>query len=169
MIKTKMLSLLGVTALIFTSCSSRGAMDHFDKNEHYERAMTSLQIGTLVQHLETKAVLKTIYLNHVFDKKYQEGENFYISTYIDKDPYEEKQQGILHKHYNLRLNNKKATRITELENNDSLRLLMPLTERWSRYYYVRFDEAKGNDLNLTFSYKEQGTILLKYAKDELEK
>ena len=167
MIKTASVVLL--TLLLFSSCSSRGAMEYFNKNEHYERAMTNLQIGTLVDDLETKAILKVIYLNQVFDKEYQEGENFYIATYIDNDPYDERQRGLKNKLYKLQLNDYNATRVTELKYDDKLRLQMPLTERWSRYYYVRFDEIKSNDLSITFSHKKLGTIVLKFAKDELEK
>jgi len=167
MIKT--LFLLLVTLLIFTSCGSRGAMDYFDKNEHYERAMTSLQIGTLVENLNTKVIFKAIYLNHVFKTEYQDGEHFYISTHIDEDSYIKTQRGLFNKLYALKLNDTNATKVVELDSNETLRLEMPLTERWSRYYHVRFDEVEGNDLNLTFSHKDQGTILLKYAKDELEK
>jgi len=165
----KTATLLLAIAFSITACSSRGAMDYFNKNEHFEKAMTNLQIGTLVEGLETKVIFKAIYLNQIFEKEYQDGENFYISTYIDKEPYIEKERGLYHKEYTLMLNDTNATKIKELKEDDTLRLKMPLTERWSRYYHIRFDEIEENDLNLTFSHQKQGTISLVYAKDELEK
>ena len=167
MVKIALTSLL--TSSLFIGCSGHQAMEYFNKNEHYERAMTSLQIGSLVEGLKTKVIFKAIYLNQTYLKRYQEGENFFISTYIDGEPFDEMKKGLFYKKYALALNGKKATKIIELSEDDPLRLDMPVTERWNRYYQVRFDEATSNDLNLTFSHEKQGTIVLKYAKDELEK
>lgn len=165
----KTLLQLMIIGFIFTACSSRGAMDYFNKNRHYERAMTSLQIGSLVEESKTKVIIKTIYLNHVFKNKYQDGENFYISTHIENGLKETKADGLLHELYTLELNGIKPTQSVIVDDNDTLKESMPLTESWSRYYHVRFDEVQGNDLNLTFTHKKYGTILLKYAKDELVK
>lgn len=167
MIKTT--SIVLALSLLLASCSSRGAMDYFEKNEHYERAMTNLKIGTLVNDLETQVIFKAIYLNQVFAKEYQEGENFYIATYINEDAQDETKRGLHNKLYTLHLNGIKATKITELQYDDVLRLQMPLTEQWSRYYHVHFDEVQENDLDLTFAHDHLGTIVLKYAKDELER
>lgn len=165
----KIASAFVITAFLLNSCSSRGAMDHFNKNEHYERAMTNMKIGTLVDGVETKAILKVIYLNQVFDKEYQEGENFYIATYIKEDSYDKRERGLKNKLYQLHLNGLKARKVTELSYDDVLRVQMPLTEQWSRYYYVHFDEVESNSLKIVFSHKQLGSIALKFAKDELEK
>ncbi len=155
--------------LLFTACSPRNPLDHFSKNKHFERAMIGLQIGTLVSQLETKAVLKVIYLNHVYQDRYQENENFFLSLYIANEPYDSDQGGLNHKLYTLKLNDQKALCVTELADSAPLRMEMPITEKWSRYYHVTFAKQEGNDLNLTLAHKHQGTILLKYAKDEPEK
>ena len=158
-----------IVTLLFSACTPHRALDHFSKNKHFERAMTSLQIGTLVNNLETKAVLKVIYLNHVYQNQYQENENFFISLYIANEPYDDDKGGLNHKLYKLKLNDQNATSITELSDDAPLRMEMPVTEKWSHYYHVVFAKQESNDLELTLTHKYQGTILLKYAKDELEK
>jgi hypothetical protein len=167
--KIKTTLLLLVAALFASSCTKQNnPMEHFSKNAHFEAAMSSLQIGTLVDGFDTQAVIKVIYLNQVYKDEYQTDENFYISTHITNEPYANKERGLNHPLYTLLLNGKNSKSIVELEENNLLRMEMPISEKWSRYYYVIFDKQDTNDLNITFSHKHEGTILLKYQKDALQ-
>jgi hypothetical protein len=133
--------------------------------------MTNLQIGTLVKGRKTKVIFKAIYLNQVVMEPYPEGEHFYIALYIDEDEndHDKNKTGLNSTQYDLRLNNIEAKSLLELEEENVLRRELPLTEKWSRYYHVEFNDNNATNLNLTFSHKELVTILLPYAKDELEK
>lgn len=167
--KIKSILLLFISSLFLLSCSTyNNPMEQFTKNAFFEKAMSSLQIGSLVDGFDTKAVLKVIYLNQVYNDEYQKGENFYVSTHITDEPYEEDERGLYHKLYKLTMNGKKPQSITELQENDLLRMEMPITEKWSRYYHVVFEAVEGNDLTISFAHKHEGTILLKYQKDFLE-
>ncbi len=166
----KNVAFAGLTSiLILTSCSTRGAMEPFHKNKYFERSMTNVQIGTLVDKKHTQAIIKAIYLNQIFKTSDQEVENFFISTFFASDPEDSNRSGLHNPDYVLLLNKHEPMFVTELEEDHFLRQNLPLKERWSRYYHVRFKKMQSNDLTLTLSHKKYGTIVLPYAKDELAK
>ena len=169
-VKYKIAFTVAIMILLFASCSTRGAMEQFNKNKYFERAMTNLQIGTLVDKLKTKVVLQAIYLNQIVDNGYPEGEHFYIATYVDdENALKEAKRGLQNSLYILKLNGILPKSITELAKESILRQKLPITESWYKYYHVEFDDVNTTKLELTLYNKDYGTILLSYAKDELEK
>ncbi len=159
------MALLLLTSLILNGCSPHGAMEYFDKNSDFERAMTTLRTGTLVEALKTKVLVNVIYLNRVDPDTYKEGEHFFVSAYREEDD----SQGIFGEAFTLTLNGEKPAFFEELDKEHPIVVRMPLTVKWSRYYHVRFSQIESNDMILSLRHNSLGTISVKYAKDELEK
>ena len=71
--------------LVFSGCTQKGAFDLFKMDETHERAVEQLRTGSIVLSLETKAIFSSLYLNKTDPLKYNEGENFVVSVYFEKD------------------------------------------------------------------------------------
>ncbi len=162
-------AILGFLLLVSGGCGARHTMHYFEKDNYFERAMNNMQTGTMVQSLETKAILHAIYLNHVDPKLYNDGEYFFIGTYIADDFRDPSKQGLFNELFWLKLNGLVPLKIEELEEDNVLRKSMPLVSRWNRYFRVKFKTSKSNLLKLTYENARYGKIVLTYQKDELKK
>ena len=151
--------------LLFSACSPNSSLKYFEKDNYFERAMNNLRTGTMVQSLETKAILHAIYLNAVDDKAYNDGEYFFVATYIDNDFYDEAKQGLFNPLFWLKLNGVVALHVEELDEDNVLRKSMPLVSRWNRYFRVKFKTVPTSNLKLTFENARFGRITLDYDKE----
>ncbi|MDH5464343.1 MAG: hypothetical protein OEW60_01870, partial [Thiovulaceae bacterium] len=138
---------------------------YFNKDGYFERTMDNLRTGTMVQGLETKAIIHAIYLNRVDAKLYSDGEYFFIGTYIENDFQDKDKRGLYNKAFTLKLNNEIALVAEELSEDHILRKSMPLVSRWNRYYRVKFKQIKGNKLVMTFDHTRFGRITLNFQRD----
>ncbi|MDH5465174.1 MAG: hypothetical protein OEW60_06055, partial [Thiovulaceae bacterium] len=75
--KLASLALLLFTFISFQGCSKESPLQYFNKDGYFERTMDNLRTGTMVQGLETKAIIHAIYLNRVDAKLYSDGEYFF--------------------------------------------------------------------------------------------
>jgi len=152
--------------IFFSGCSKTTAFDFFKMDENYERAVDNLQTGTIVSSFETKAILSTIYLNRVYPKKYNDGEYFFVAIYLRDDIRLYFKSGINNKKYEFTLNGVKPLDARELKTDDELRLSMPITNEWNRYYLVKFPIQDKDTLNLILQNDEYDSVALTYQKDE---
>ncbi|MEA3522528.1 MAG: hypothetical protein U9R50_06110, partial [Campylobacterota bacterium] len=127
-----------VTLVFISGCSRTTAFDFFKMDDSYERAVDNLQTGTIVSSFETKAILSTVYLNRVYPEKYNDGECFFVSIYLRDDIRLYFKSGMNNQKYNFTLNGEKPFEAKEIKADDELRLAMPITNEWNRYYLVKF-------------------------------
>ncbi|KIM10697.1 MAG: hypothetical protein KU37_10495 [Sulfuricurvum sp. PC08-66] len=152
-----------VVMLAVAGCAPQNVMQMFDRDPYFEKAMEHLQTGTMVRQFETKAVMHTVYLNGVDSAKYSNDEHFFISVYIANDFYEDETKGLFNPNYTLKLNGQAPLSITLLEDEDPLRKSMPLSPRWSNYYWVRFAK-QSTPMVLELSHPHYGVMALTYQK-----
>jgi hypothetical protein len=158
--------LIFVFIVVFISgCSRTTAFDFFKMDDNYERAVDNLQTGTIVKSFETKAILSTIYLNRVYPKKYNDAEYFFVSIYLRDDIRLYFKAGINNKKYTFTLNGEKPTLAKELKTDDELRLSMPITNEWNRYYLVEFERQESDELKLLLENDESDSVELIYHKE----
>lgn len=150
--------------LLLNGCGSRNALGYFKKDQYFEDAMTQLQTGTIVQALQTRAVINAVYLNGVDSKTYHGDEYFFIAVYIDNDFFDDAKRGLFNENYSLTLNGAKALKITPLDDDNALRRSMPLAARWNEYYLVRFEESESSKMGLKLASKRYGEIILNYSQ-----
>ena len=135
------LPLLVIT--VFTACSRQTAFEYFKKlDSRHERAVTNLKRVTLRENNQTVALISIIYLNPVDPELYQHQHYFFVALY-DK-------RGAMLDDYNITLNGKPAAGMTKLDDNCSLRKLMPLNNPWNSYYELVFKHQKDENLTLRF-------------------
>ncbi len=152
-----------ISIVIFsTGCSRTTAFDFFKMDDNYERAVDNLQTATLVKSFETQAILSTVYLNRVYPEKYKDGEYFFVSLYLRDDIRLYFKTGINNKKYTFTLNGNKPLEAKELKTDDELRLSMPITNEWNRYYLVKFKSQNGKKLNLLLENDETDSVEIDY-------
>lgn len=135
--------LLPMTLILLTACSRETAFEHFSRlDSRHERAVANLMRVTLKEDNRTTALLNIIYLNAVDPKLYHRQHYFFVAQYDSRRlPLEE---------YAITLNGKAPAGIVPLDDNCSLRKLMPLNNSWNAYYELVFKASEDENLTLRF-------------------
>ncbi|HHH72749.1 MAG TPA: hypothetical protein ENL04_02880 [Sulfuricurvum sp.] len=130
-------------AILFTACSRDTAFEYFTRlDSTQERAVTNLKRVTLKEDNRTVALLSVIYLNPVDPALYQQQQHFLVALYdTQKRPLTD---------YTITLNGKTPAGIVTLDDNCSLRALMPLNNPWNDYYQLVFSATGDHKLTLQF-------------------
>ena len=158
-------SWLALSALLaFSGCSQKGAFDLFKIDESHERAVEQLRSGAIVQSLETKAILSSVYLNPIYPVQYKDGEYFIGAVYFEKDNRDIRKWDLNTYGYTLTLNGKKATVLEELNQSDPRRTLIPVQNNWNKYFFIRFDSVSETSLALKLENNRTGSVVLNYQK-----
>jgi len=144
---------------LFTACSRQTAFEYFTKlDSRHERAVTNLRRITLKEGNETTALISVIYLNPVDPALYSKQSYFLVAMYDKRDRTLDD--------YNITLNGSGAVGIVLLDDNCSLRQLMPLNNPWNSYYEVLFKPQKDANLTLRFETYPSLTGEAVYATDQ---
>ncbi len=131
-------------AVVFLGCSRDTAFEYFTKlDSTAERAVVNLrQIVLRDDRNNTRALISVIYLDPVQPQIFRRQHFFLVGLYDSrKRPLFD---------YNLTLNGEAPKGIVELDDNCSLRRLMPLNNPWTDYYEVVFAHTDDENLTLTF-------------------
>jgi len=181
-----------LASFIFMGCSKTTAFDFFSTDVYYEKAISNMQKVSLMSNMETKAILHAVYLNNVDQDLYNDGEYFFVAVHIIEDPVEKSKKGLNNPQYSLKIQKKKlaqekdffepdkasvseekqgfdyvqAIQITELDENNQLRLSMPIKNPWNSYYIVKYASLSDSKLVLLFESDLYGQAPLTFLKAE---
>ena len=136
----QLIILFFISLTIFSGCS--GHFERYVPSEEHEKATTSYKNVRLLNSVNrTKLVISSVYLNDVY-QKYTDGyAHFLISFYNPKQDnvlYFNRDKAANKKDFVLLLNGEEALDSHEVDSDDLLVDLMPISNSWSRYYYVRY-------------------------------
>ncbi len=136
----KFIIFIAVSVIIFSGCSS-----HFDQytlsSENENAANSYKNVRLLNSDNRSESILAAVYLNDVYPKYTDGFAHFLISFYNpqrDNVLYFDRSKTPSEQDYVLLLNNENALVSEALDNGDLLIELMPIRNRWNRYYYVRY-------------------------------
>jgi len=161
------LAVIFATSLWFFSGCGQSALLMLDKDEKYHETLTHTQKKQLIDTQNaTQALLRATYLNPIYPEQYQDRESFFVGIYI-QDDHKGTSGGLNHPLYTLKLNGQPPMETTELEKNDALYKRMPLTERWSRYYLVSFNESNATKLELTLKKASGESLTFTYPRYQM--
>ncbi len=153
------------SALLLGGCSQKGAFDLFTFDEAHERAIEQMRTASIVQSLETKAIVSAVYLNPIHPETYKEGEFFVGAFYFEKRNGLDSAKWSFEDHgYTLTLNGSLPTSLEELKENDPRRRLIPIQNSWNRYFLIRFDPVTESSLALKLENNQTGSAVLGYRK-----
>jgi len=155
--------------LVISGCSRSSAFTHFTKlDSAQERAVSSLQTGSIKTDQYRKAIISTVYLNQVEPKTYTENETFFIALYLrGGETLQLQDDDSSHAIYQLSLNGTAPLNTTAIEEGDPLRRLMPISNDWNYFYTVEFPHHDENNLTLTLENDQFESVSLTYQKDDL--
>jgi len=132
-----------IAAVLFSACSKESAFTHFTRlDSRHERAVTNLKRINLTEHNRTAALISVLYLNPVDPQLYGDRPSFLVALFDRSSRTLEE--------YNVTLNGQTAAGSVLLDDNCSLRKLMPLNNPWNRYYQLLFKPTADANLTLLF-------------------
>ncbi len=159
-------SIVALAALLsLGGCADKSAFDLFKMDEAHERAVENMRSGTIVKSLETKAIVSAVYLNPVYPGDYQDGEYFISAIYFEKRNLETKKWTLQDYGYTLTLNGAEPLSMEEIKENDPRRTLIPVQNKWNRYYLIRFAPVASSSLALRLENNQTGSVVLSYPKE----
>lgn len=137
-------ALVLLTIALLSGCSSRdNAFRYFQKLDgDKERAVLNMRRISLKEGNRTESMLVAVYLNAVYPELYHDQNSFVVSLYdVDNRPLER---------FSLSLNDAAPVAAVELEQNCTLRRLMPIDNPWGKSYQVIFPGSRDTNLTLRF-------------------
>jgi uncharacterized protein YceK len=160
--------LFTISFTIFSGCSSH--FDRYTLSAEDEKATTSYKnVRLLDSDNKSKTIMSTIYLNDIYPN-YTDGlAHFLISFYNpehDNILYFNRGKTPSEQEYVLLLNGEDALASEELDSDDLLVDLMPISSSWNRYYYVRYKLPSGKPvLVLESDHTERAVITYQKAQE----
>jgi len=131
--------------LFFTGCSIKNALK---QDPIYQKTLTYTQRGQIINSLETKAMIDTVYLNPLFKDKFK-NPTFLVGVYNDFD------NTLNNAEFQLTLNGQKPLKISKEIPSYILYKKFPFYNEWMSYYIVEFPQTK-KPYVLTYKSKHWG-------------
>ncbi|MDR3347373.1 MAG: hypothetical protein LBN32_02030 [Helicobacteraceae bacterium] len=155
-----------IMAAVLAGCGGRSAFFDFTGSAAYAEAIAHTKSGAITDRFESKALLSASYLNAIYPNRYSGDETFLVGLYITND-FQREKSGINNPMYSLALNDRKYIGVETVDKNDDLLKLMPMINRWSKYYIVRFEPSEKLDLTLSEADTNR-SVTLSFSKANAE-
>ena len=158
----KKISVLFVTilsSLFLVSCSSKSALEHFNKSDLEVRAFQESKKGDYIENGSPKIIVWATYLNNVDSKKYDKYEQFLISVYTSNSDI----QSIKELKYDFKLNDENSFYIEKVQKTDEILKLIS-KNNWGEYYLIMFNKTEDDNLSLKLSKNSNELIDLSFVK-----
>ena len=145
-------------------CTKKITIDKLDPQRVQELSMVNTAKGELANQSSKIFILAT-YLNPVKTSEIDDSkENFLVSIYLSKQNDKSKENN--NPFYQIRLNdNVFMDDIEILDKNSKILKLIPIKNRWSEYYLIKFPKQKTKTLKLTFENEQHNKVNLTFSKE----
>lgn len=140
------------------------------KTSFEEIAKFYFKKAVLVKDLETRVILKSIYLNPIencantIKNCSNSSETFLMAIYIENDFQTPNESGLFNPFLTLTLNGQKAVKTKLLTKENPLIKQAPFFTQWDKYYLVSFPKNDAHILNLELGFKGVGYKTLSHKK-----
>jgi len=141
--------------VLISGCASKNAFEQFEMSEKQELSANALQRSKVKYADKVNGIVSTVYLNFVSSKEYNDGEYFYVYTYLKNKNYE----------FRFLLNDQEPISVEELPRKNAFTELTSIDNEWNKYYLVRFKE-QGDKLSFVFENGPYTSDALMFEKDE---
>ncbi len=153
-----------IALFLFFGCSAK-ELRIFSPDKPYIEALRYTASADIAVSLENKAMIIATYLDPL-EKKYRDGEYFFVRVYINDDFEDQNRSGLYHPGYSLTLNKKKPLWIKGLDFDDPLVKRMPFVQKWYKIYLVKFPKIEKKKLQLIFAHEAYGKVVLNFQNIE---
>lgn len=153
-----------IATLFLSGCTLKSGF--FAEDLRYQSALSHTKKGEIYNSFEMKASIVATYLNSTtVECDRDNAEVFLIAIYIDEDTSDESKQSLMNKSFLLTLGGKKPSSIRSLAYSDDMIQIAPFRNRWSDYYLVKFDKQEAQELEMNYTHKNYGRVILSFVKD----
>lgn len=145
-------------------CSKNITIDKLDPQRVQELSMVNTAKGELANQ-NSKIFILATYLNPIKTSEIDNSkENFLVSIYLSKENSNLKENN--NPFYQIRLNDTVFMDDIEiLDKNSKILKLIPIKNRWSEYYLIKFPIQKTKTLKLTFENEQHKKVDLIFSKE----
>jgi len=159
----KVVSLFLISFFIF-GCSKGITIDKLDIDKTQELSIVNTKKGELTNQ-NSKIFILATYLNPIKTSEIDKSkENFLISIYLSRQDDKSKENN--NPFYQVKLNNSVFIDDMKILNKKSKLLkLIPIKNRWSEYYLIKFPKQKTKTLKLTFENEQHNKVNLTFSKE----
>lgn len=146
-----------VVFVLFNGCSKPNALNHFSKDELYNKSLQHTFKRDIVTSSEVKAMLSATYLNAMSSKFNSKTHEQFLVGIFRTSSVDSKNEEYLKGVYSLTLNDINYDFVEVLDKNHELYGKVALFNPWAKYYLVKFNKEKLNK-----KYQENFTTYEKY-------
>jgi len=168
-----LLSTFLASAFFMTGCSKTTAFDFFSTDSYYEKSVSNMRTASLIKAGETKAIVHAVYLNNVDEKEFHTDEYFFVAIHI----IDEQKKGFNNSNYHLKMIENveignyttleaRPLSVTKLDEQSRIMQNMPIQNKWSYFYLVKYAEVDQDVLTLSFESKDYGKVEMDFMKKE---
>lgn len=151
--------LIVLMSFFLVSCSSKSALEYFDKSDVEAKAFQESKKGDYLEKGVPKVILWATYLNNVDDEKYNKYEQFLVSVYTSNS----EKQNIRDLKYYFKLNDAGTFYIEKInKDNDILKLVSK--NNWGEYYLIMFPKTEASNVSLELHNEIKKLINLSFVK-----
>ncbi len=153
-----------IAVFIIIGCSKNITIDQLDMQKVQELSMTNTREGEL-SNQNSKIFILATYLNPTKISEIDDGkENFLICVYVSRQKDNAKSDN--NPFYKVFLNDTVlSTNVKRVSEKSKILKIIPIKNRWSKYYLLSFAKQKTKKLKLTFENREHKRVNLIFSKE----
>lgn len=151
--------LIVLMSFFLVSCSSKSALEYFDKSDLEAKAFQESKKGDYLEKGIPKIIIWATYLNNVDDEKYEKYEQFLVSVYTSNS----EKQNIRDLKYSFKLNDIDTFHIEKI-NKDNEILKLVSKNNWGEYYLLMFPKNEESNIKLELHDETKKLISLSFVK-----
>ena len=145
-------------------CSKNITIDKLNPQRVQELSIVNTTKGEL-ENQNSKIFILATYLNPIKTSEIDNSkENFLVSVYLSKKNDKSKENN--NPFYQVKLNDTVTIDDIEiLDKKSKILKLIPIKNRWSEYYLIKFPKQKTKTLKLTFENEQHNKVNLIFSKE----
>ncbi len=145
-------------------CSKNITIDKLNPQRVQELSIVNTAKGEL-ENQNSKIFILATYLNPIKTSEIDNSkENFLVSVYLSKKNDKSKENN--NPFYQVKLNDTVTIDDIEiLDKKSKILKLIPIKNRWSEYYLIKFPKQKTKTLKLTFENEQHNKVNLIFSKE----
>lgn len=155
------LSLSVSILILFTACTTKSALNHFEKDPNSANAIQYTKKADLIYKNEINSMIFVTYLNNI-NKEYKSSKvsSFIVGIHlVNKDEHD-----FIKNDYSISLNNKKPLNINSIDKKSELVSFIPLKNNWANYYLIQFEDDGSQNMNISLSNPIFGKTQVSFQK-----
>ncbi len=147
--------------ILFTACTTKSALNHFEKDPMSANAIQYTKKADLIYNNEINSMIIATYLNNI-NKEYKSDKlnSFLVGIHlVNKNEHDFEKND-----YKITLNDKKPLHLSKIDRSSKLVSSIPLKNNWANYYLLQFENDENKNMNILFNHSTFGEAKINFQK-----